>query len=121
VPAGKPRARLVLRPQWHTYMLPIVDSSLIVVGTGRAGGEVGLQDLRLYGTQAFVLRRDFAHGIVLVNPTDRVQPVRLERPYLLLPGDQQGQPEAGKPSCSVILDHYQAMILLAAIDARAHC
>ncbi len=120
VTAGKTLARLVLRAQWHQYTLPVVDSSLIVVGTGRAGGEVGLQNVRLYGTQAFVLRRDFTHGIVLVNPTDRVQPVRLEHPYLLPPSDQQGRPEAGKPTCRVILDHYQAAILLTA-NAHAHC
>ena len=32
-----------------------------------------LRDLRLVGVQAFVLRRDFARGAVVVNPTDTVQ------------------------------------------------
>ena len=103
---------LVLRSSWHRYVLPISGSGRIVLGLGRIGGRVELRGLQLVAVQAFVLRRGFTHGLVIVNPTDSVQRLPLDRAYRFLAGDQNPQANSGKLTCEVTIARYRAVILL---------
>jgi hypothetical protein len=64
------------------------------------------------GVQAFVLRRDFTHGLVIVNPTDVAQRLPLERTYRFLAGDQNPGANSGRLTHAVALARYRAAILL---------
>jgi hypothetical protein len=79
---------------------------------GRIGGRVQIRGLRLIGVQAFVLRRDFTHGLVLVNPTGSTQRLPLERAYRFLAGDQNPAANSGRLTHAVTLARYRAAILL---------
>jgi hypothetical protein len=103
---------LVLRSSWHRYVLPISRAGRIVIGLGRIGGRVELRGLQLIGVQAFVLRRDFTHGLVIVNPTDCGQRLPLERAYRFLAGDQIPGANSGRLTHAVALARYRAAILL---------
>jgi hypothetical protein len=103
---------LVLRSSWHRYVLPISSSGRIALGLGRIGGRVELRGVQLIGVQAFVLRRDFTHGLVLVNPTDFAQRLPLERAYRFLAGDQNPWANSGRLTHAVTLARYRAAILL---------
>src|SRR5207245_7102240 len=76
---GHASVPLVLRGSWHRYTLPISATGRIVLGLGRIGGRVEIKGLHLLGEQAFVLRRDFTHGLVIVTPTDIMQRLELGR------------------------------------------
>ena len=112
ITAGTTSVPLVLRKGWHRFVLPLGQVDAITLGTGRIRGRVTVRDLRLYGAQALVWRRDFTHGTVLVNATDRIQRVALEHPFLTLGATSQPGAAAGSPTCAVTLAHYQAAILL---------
>jgi hypothetical protein len=103
---------LVLRSSWHRYVLPISRTGRIVIGLGRIGGRVELRGVQLIGMQAFVLRRDFTHGLVIVNPTDVAQRLPLERAYRFLAGDQNPWANSGRLTHAVTLARYRAAILL---------
>ena len=103
---------LVLRPSWHRYAIPVGGTGRFLLGLGRVGGRVDIKGLRLLGTQAFVLRRDFAHGIVLVNPTDKTQHIRLERPYRVLSGDGNPWTNNGRVVRYIAIARYRSAILL---------
>ena len=57
-------------------------------------------------------RRDFTHGVVLVNPTDIVQRVALGRTYRVLSGDQNPWANTGRLTRGIAIARYRAMILL---------
>jgi hypothetical protein len=103
---------LILRSSWHRYVLPISSAGLIVIGLGRIGGRVELRGLQLIDAQAFVLRRDFTHGLVIVNPTDIAQRLPLDRAYRFLAGDQNPEANSGRLTHAVTLARYRAAILL---------
>lgn len=103
---------LVLRGAWHRYVLPVGGDGRIVLGFGRVAGRVEIKGMRLVGVQAFVLRRDFTRGIVLVNPTDVVQRPRLAHPYRVLSGDQNPWANTGRLARVVPIARYRAVILL---------
>ncbi|MCA1600014.1 MAG: hypothetical protein LC769_13585, partial [Chloroflexi bacterium] len=103
---------LVLRSSWHRYAIPVGGTGRFLLGLGRVGGRVEVKGLQLLGTQAFVLRRDFAHGVVLVNPTDKTQHIRLERPYRVLSGDGNPWANNGRVVRSIAIARYRAAILL---------
>jgi len=110
--AGPTAVPLVLRSSWRRYAIPIGGSGRIALGLSRVGGRVDIAGMQLLGTQAFVLRRDFAHGIVLVNPTDRTQRVRLERPYRVLSGDGSPGGDNGRLARYLSIARYRTAILL---------
>jgi len=110
--AGPTAVPLVLRSSWRRYVIPVGGSGRIALDLSRVGGRVDIKGMQLLGTQAYVLRRDFAHGIVLVNPTDRTQRVRLERPYRVLSGDGAPQTGAGQLVRYLSIARYRAAILL---------
>lgn len=112
ITAGATSVPIVLRGSWHRYVLPLAHADPITVGTGRVGGRVLLRRLALYGVQAFVWRRDFTHGLVLVNPTDRFQHLSLERPYRVLAEPGMPGSASGRLTCVVTIPHYRALILL---------
>jgi hypothetical protein len=103
---------LVLRSSWHRYVLPISSTGRIVIGLGRIGGRVELRGLQVIGAQAFVLRRDFTHGLVIVNPTDVGQRLPLDRAYRFLAGDQNPEANSGRLTHAVTLARYRVAILL---------
>ncbi len=103
---------LALRSAWHRYAIPVGGTGHFRLGVGRVGGQVSIKGLRLLGTQAFMLRRDFAHGIVLVNPTDRTQHLRLERPYRVLSGDANPWSNNGRLVRYIAVARYRSAILL---------
>ena len=103
---------LTLRSSWHRYVIPVGGAGRFTLGVGRVGGQVRIKGLRLLGMQAFVLRRDFARGIALVNPTDRTQHVRLERPYRVLSGDGNPWSDNGRTVRYISIARYRAAILL---------
>ncbi len=109
---GHDGSPLVLRSGWHHYVLPIGRTSHILFAAGRVRGHVLIRGIRLYTIQAFVWRRDFTHGIVLVNPTDTMQRVKLERPYQALSGDQNPWANNGQVVRAVSIARYRATILL---------
>jgi len=107
---GRTNVPLVLRSTWHRYA--VGGAQRFVLGVGRAGGAVEFTDLRLVGEQAFVLRRDFTRGVVIVNPTDQTQLLHLEHPYHVLAGDQDPWANTGQPVNMLLIAHYRATILL---------
>jgi hypothetical protein len=109
---GHASVPLVLRSSWHRYVLPISRAGRIVLGLGRIGGRVELRGLQVIGVQAFVLRRDFAHGLVIVNPTDTVQRLPLDRAYRFLAGDQNPGANSSRLTHAVTLARYRAVIQL---------
>ena len=109
---GTIAAPVVLRGSWHRYVLPVGGAARLTLGLGRVAGRVEIKGLRLVGVQAFVWRRDFAHGIVLVNPTDIMQQAPLERPYRVLSGDQNPWANTGRLVRSIRIARYRAVILL---------
>jgi hypothetical protein len=109
---GHASVRLVLRSAWHRYVLPISGGGRIVIGAGRVGGRVEISGLQLIGVQAFVLRRDFTQGTVIVNPTDIVQRLLLGRTYRLLSGDQNPWANSGRLTRTAAVARYRAVILL---------
>ena len=109
---GHTSVSLVLRAAWHRYVIPVGGAQRFILGVGRAGGTVQITGVRLFGAQAFVLRRDFTRGVVIVNPTDRAQLVHLERPYRRLSGDQDPETNSGRVVRALPIAHYRAAILL---------
>jgi len=103
---------LALWPDWRRYQIPIDGSGRIVIGVGRVEGTVDLRGVSVLGVQAFVLRRDFTNGIVLVNPTDAMQRVALGGLYRVPDGDQDPGQAAGRLARDVAMARYTAAILL---------
>jgi hypothetical protein len=116
---GHTAAPVVLRPYWHRYVVPIDGAGRVVLGAGRVRGRVSITGVRLIRVQAFVWRRDFTRGAVIVNSTDTLQHVSLGRPYRVLAGDQDPAATTGRLTCALAIAPYQAAILLtAAPEAR---
>ncbi len=103
---------LALWPDWHRYQIPIDGSGRIAIGLGRVEGTVDLRGVSVLGVQAFVLRRDFTNGVVLVNPTDAVQRVALGGLYRAPDGDQDPGQASGRLVRNLTMAHYTAAILL---------
>jgi hypothetical protein len=116
---GHSSVPVVLRPYWHRYVVPIDGAGRVVLGAGRVRGRVSITGVRLIRVQAFVWRRDFTRGAVIVNSTDTLQHVSLGRPYRVLAGDQDPAATTGRLTCALAIAPYQAAILLtAAPEAR---
>ncbi len=109
---GASSVPLVLRGGWHTYTIPVGGVSPLVFGAGRVGGVVEIKGVRLIAAQAFVLRRDFTRGAVIVNPTDVTQELTVAGPYRRLAGDQDPWANTGRPARFVSVARYQAVILV---------
>jgi hypothetical protein len=73
---------------------------------------VQIKNVQLVGVQAFVWQRDFTHGTIVVNPTDIVQRLPLDRPYRLLAGDQDPWANSGQRVRTADVARYRAVILL---------
>jgi hypothetical protein len=111
---GHTAVPVVLRPYWHRYVVPIDGAGRVVLGAGRVRGHVAITGVRLIGVQAFVWRRDFTRGAVIVNSTDALQHVSLRRPYRVLAGDQDPTATTGRLTCALAIAPYRAAILLTA-------
>ena len=109
---GHTAAPVVLRPYWHRYVVPIDGAGRIMLGAGRVRGRVAITGVRLISVQAFVWRRDFTRGAVIVNSTDAMQRVSLGRPYRVLAGDQDPAATTGRLTCALAIAPYRAAILL---------
>jgi hypothetical protein len=109
---GHTAVPVVLRPYWHRYVVPIDGAGRVVLGAGRVRGRVAITDVRLISVQAFVWRRDFTRGAVIVNSTDAMQRVSLGRPYRVLAGDQDPAATTGRLTCALAIAPYRAAILL---------
>ncbi len=109
---------LVLWPDWHRYQIPIDGSGRIAIGVGRVEGTVELRGVSVLSVQAFVMRRDFTNGIMLVNPTDAVQRVALGGLYRLPDGDQDLWQTSGRPVRGLTMARYTAAILLRPASVR---
>ncbi len=94
--SGHLAVQLLLRDDWHRYVLPIGGAATIRLGIGRVRGHVLLRGITLFAAQAFVWRRDFTRGSVVVNSTDAVQTVDLGGLYRTLDGDQSLRPDGGR-------------------------
>ncbi len=112
---------LALWPGWHRYQIPIDGSGRITLGVGRVEGMVAVRGVAVLAVQAFVLRRDFTHGIVLVNPTDAVQHVALGGLYRAPEGDQDPRQAAGRPVRDLTMARYTAAIVLRPCARRTLC
>jgi hypothetical protein len=111
---GRTAVPVVLRPYWHRYVVPIDGAGRVVLGAGRVRGHVAITGVRLIGVQAFLWRRDFTRGAVIVNSTDAMQHVSLGRPYRVLAGDQDPAATTGRLTCALAIAPYRAAILLTA-------
>jgi hypothetical protein len=111
---GHTAVPVVLRPYWHHYVVPIAGAGRVVLGAGRVRGRVSITGVRLLSVQAFVWRRNFTRGAVIVNSTDAVQHVSLGRPYRILTGDQDPAATTGRLTCALAIAPYRAAILLTA-------
>jgi hypothetical protein len=111
---GHTAVPVVLRPYWHRYVVPIAGTGRVVLGAGRVRGRVSITGVGLIGVQAFIWRRNFTRGAVIVNSTDAPQHVSLGRPYRVLAGDQDPVATTGRLTCALTVAPYRAAILLTA-------
>jgi hypothetical protein len=81
-------------------------------GDASAKGYLGLPVTSAAQLSNGVWRRDFEHGIALVNPTDQSQTVRLERSYAHILGAQDPAINNGAVVQSVDLPSHDGVILL---------
>ncbi len=109
--SGHLAVRLVLRGDWHRYIVPIEGDATIRLGIGRVRGHVLLRGAALLAAQAFVWRRDFTRGSVLVNSTDAVQTVALGGLYRTLDGDQSLRLDGGRLLRTITLPPRSASFL----------
>lgn len=103
---------LALWPTWHRYQVPITGSGAVTLGLGRVRGQVQIRAFEVISVQAFVLRRDFTKGVVIVNPTDVNQTVALHGSYRLLSGDEERRHLGDKLVTHLTLNRLSAAILL---------
>ncbi len=109
--AGRTGVPLILRSSWRRYVIPIGGTGSVSLGMGRARGHINITGVRALRGQAFVWRRDFARGAVLVNSTDVTQLATIGHAYHLLAGDQD--PARHQPVGGVVtIAPYSAAILL---------
>jgi len=94
--SGNLSVRLLLRGDWHRYIVPIGGAATIRLGIGRVRGQVLLRGITVLAAQAFVWRRDFTRGSVVVNSSDAAQAVALGGLYRTLDGDQSLRPDGGR-------------------------
>jgi len=112
--SGKNLVRLILTTGWRTYVEPIDGDNRLVFGVGRVRGHVSIKDVFLMDGQAFVFRRDFTHGVVIVNTTDLVQRLPLRCTGVLI-GAGEGSSVAPH---LLSLAPYRAAIVSTSADAR---
>ncbi len=77
--------------QWRQYQVVIASttstaSTRVVLGFGLGTGTYWVDDVHVQRGATAVWRRDFTHGIVLVNPTAGALTVNLEKPFKKITG-----------------------------------
>ena len=85
---------------WQRYQVRLVPevsepAAYLRFDLGQAVGEVWLDDLHVQKGITSVYRRDFEHGLVLVNPAQSDQDVALERPFKKIRGVSDPQTNDG--------------------------
>jgi len=110
--AGALSVPLILRAGWHRYVIPVAGEAVLTLGAGRIRGTTALRAARLLPRQAFVWRRDFTRGSVVVNPTDVSQAVPLGRPWRLLGGDQSSSSGGAQVVRMLHLPRYGEAVVL---------
>ena len=99
--------RVPITTEWKQYQVSLWMSSAttqrVRLYLGDALGTVWIDDLRVQQGTASVYRRDFDNGLVLVNPSESVQTVPLERPYHKILGTISPEINTGESVSSVTL------------------
>jgi hypothetical protein len=84
------RAFVAVDAEWRQYQAVLTPttsmSAPVIFFLGLQTGDVWFDDVHFQAGTTSVWRRDFANGIVLVNPGDRPLDVRLEGPFRRLLG-----------------------------------
>src|SRR6185503_3753984 len=74
-----------LTTEWKTYQLSFTTNgeanSRIRFDLAESTGDVWIEDVHVTTGDTSVWRRDFEHGIVLINPDPRVKTFALEKPF----------------------------------------
>jgi len=118
-------ADVQLSQQWQYFELVASaqgsdNAAILVFGLGQDLGQVWLDDVQLRQGGRNVWRRDFDHGIVLVNATGESQTIPLERTYRKIDGTQDPAHNDGSLTAEVTLAARDAIILLRSDVALPH-
>ena len=106
-----------LTADWRQFELPMVSlgndkQARLLFGVGSAAGSVWLDEISLQEGNNDVWRRDFEHGIVLVNATAQVVTVPLGGNYVKIDGKQDRSVNDGAAVNQVTLPPQDGIILL---------
>ena len=106
-----------LTTDWQQFELPITSlgddrQARLLFGVGSAAGSVWLDEISLQEGNNDVWRRDFEHGIVLVNATSQAVTVPLGGSYAKIDGKQDRTVNDGATVNQVTLPPQDGIILL---------
>ncbi len=81
-----PAPSVVLSTEWKRYQMQVkptvsTNSGYFYFVLGYETGDIWIDDVHVQAGASSVMRRDFEHGSVILNPTDTQQVVTLEKPY----------------------------------------
>ena len=101
---------------WRQYQAVLVPATSISAGVqfavGDVAGDVWFDDVHFQSGLTSIWRRDFQNGIVLVNPSERVLTVPLEREYKRILGTRAPSVNNGARATSMTIQPYDALFLL---------
>jgi hypothetical protein len=106
-----------LTEDWQKFELPVAavtndQKARLVFGLGRDTSSVWLDEISLREGNANVWRRDYDHGIVIVNATATTVTIPLESTYIKINGLQDRTVNDGSPVEEVTIAPYDGIILL---------
>jgi hypothetical protein len=81
---------------------------------GESVGTIWIDDVKLQSGDRNIYRRDFDHGVALVNPTDRAVYVNLQGTYRKITGSQARTVNTGGLVAAVTLQPKDGLVLLRA-------
>jgi hypothetical protein len=106
-----------LSPAWQQFTLSGLsggddDNAQLIFGLGQQTGTVWIRDVTLTRGGLPVYRRDYEHGIVLVNATGQPQTIALGGEFVKIDGVQDRSVNDGSRVTEVTLGAYDGVILL---------
>ncbi len=116
---------LAITTDWQRFELPATAVAAAApagfyIALGQETGAVWFDDIEFRtGGSRQVWRRDFDHGIALVNATAQPTTIRLERPYRKIAGTQDATVNDGSTVSEVTVPPWDGIILLRTADPGA--
>lgn len=108
--------RIPITTDWRHYQVTLVPQYATSAGVqfflAEATGEVWLDDVHFQAGVTNLYRRDFQNGIVLVNPSNQIMTVTLERDYKKIRGARDPVTNDGSTVTQATVNPSDAMFLI---------